>query len=256
MNQENQLAVRHQELSITASSRGVALTSLSEMLEFARHVVNSKLAPRSFTTPEAVMIAVQFGAELGLSPMQALQNTAVINGKVGLYGNATLAICMRDPSFVDCEEWFEVDAQRIKDEDAIRIIKLEKDKKNLVAVCEMKAKDRVPVRRAFSIKDAQVADLWGKGGPWTQYPARMMRYKARHMAENDCFPNALKGIPMAEDLESGEYQPKQAKVREIATGLVLPDEPESKPEEPLTIQPADNDGTDAADFTKGEELFK
>lgn len=240
---------------IPATDRGVSLTSMEDMYRFAATVVNSGLAPSSFKTPEAVIVAIQFGMEIGLTPMQALQNECVINGKVGVYGEASLAICMRDSAYEDHEEWYEVDKNRIAEEDVIPALKLNQ---NVVSVTLMKAKGRIPVRRAFSVEDAKKAQLWGKQGPWTNYPQRMLRFKARHWAEKDCFPNALKGIPLAEDLIT-EYgaQPKQIKAREVATGLVLPDEPEPVNQEPTqpTIEPSDNDGGEPQDWTKGPDLF-
>lgn len=268
MNQPESQLAKVEKSIIAAGTKGVMLSSMEDMYRFATCVVNSGLAPKSFSTPEQVVLAVQFGAEIGLSPMQALQNECVINGKVGVYGEASLAICMRDSSYEDHEEWFEVDKKRIDEEDVITAITA---KKNVVAFTEMKAKGRIPVKRAFSVADAVKAGLWAKAGPWVNYPQRMLRFKARHWAEKDCFPNALKGIPLAEDLIS-EYggQPKQIKAREVATGLVLPDEPthadidqkisENAAKEAVEAQsklePSDNDGTDVADFTKGEELFK
>lgn len=251
---EKQLAkvTKGERLSlILAGERGVTLNSMEDMFRFATVVVNSGLAPSSFKTPEQVIMAVQFGAEIGLSPMQALQNECVINGKVGVYGEASLAICMRDKAYEDHEEWYEVDKARIAEEDVIPALR---NKKNVVAFTEMKAKGRISVKRAFSVEDAKEAKLWGKAGPWVNYPQRMLRFKARHWAEKDCFPNALKGIPLAEDLIS-EYgaEPKQIQARVVATGLVLADEPEPAKEEP--IEPADQDGTDPKDFTVGKELF-
>ena len=36
--------------------------------------------PKSIETPEAVFVAMQMGAEIGLSPMASVQNIAVIKG--------------------------------------------------------------------------------------------------------------------------------------------------------------------------------
>jgi hypothetical protein len=41
---------------------------------------------------EAVLIALQHGAELGLPKMASLQNIAVINGKPSVYGDALMAL--------------------------------------------------------------------------------------------------------------------------------------------------------------------
>lgn len=235
MSDDKQLAtVEHssKKAPILADKRGVQLASMEDMWRFATCVVNSGLAPKSFTSPEAIVIAIQSGAEIGLSPMQALQNLCVINGKVGIYGPASLAVCMRDAAFQDIEEWYEVDGKRVTDEEVGALLKANK---NAVAVCVIRTKDRTPVRRSFSVEDAKRAKLWEKRGhngsdtPWITYPARMLRWKARHFAENDALPNALKGIPMAEDLQSGEYETQPAVRAEIVEPQeILPPDPKIK----------------------------
>jgi hypothetical protein len=215
--QPEALATREQpKAPILVTERGVQLTTLEDMFRFSRAVCASNLAPKSFQTPEQVMLAIQTGAELGFSPMQALQNIAVINGKVSVYGPATLAICMNQPGFEDIDEFFLVDGARADEEEVTPAITANKE---VCAVSVIKPRNREPVRRTFSVSDAKVAGLWKKAGPWSQYPKDMLRYKARHRAENDAFPNALKGLPLAQDLMAGEYAEKPAKAREVASGL-------------------------------------
>ena len=57
-------------------------SSLGEAREMAEMIARSDFAPKDYKgKPENVIIAVQMGADLGLKPMQALQNIAVINGR-------------------------------------------------------------------------------------------------------------------------------------------------------------------------------
>jgi hypothetical protein len=51
----------------------------------------------------------------------------------------------------------------------------------------------------FSVADAKKASLWGKSGPWSQYPRRMLQMRARGFALRDAFPDVLKGLVTAEE---------------------------------------------------------
>jgi hypothetical protein len=201
-------------VNIPVTQTGVQLQSFDDMARFCRAVVNSGLAPKTFNTPEAVMVAIQHGMELGLAPMQALQSIAVVNGRPTIWGDAALALCTAHPSFLDIEETIEGNT----------------------ATCIIKRRDRSAVVRTFGEADAKRAGLWGKAGPWQQYPQRMLQMRARSWAVRDAFPDALKGIGIREEVQ--DYStPKQVSGRVVATDLVLPEEPapvELAPVEPVT----------------------
>jgi hypothetical protein len=91
----------------------------------------------------------------------------------------------------------------------------------------IKRRDRSAVVRTFSEADAKKAGLWGKSGPWAQYPARMLQMRARGWALRDAFPDALKGLGIREEVQ--DYQVKVARGREVASSVVLP-EPETADE--------------------------
>jgi len=198
---DSQLAKRETRVEIALDKNGVQLRSFDEMARFCAAIVNSGLAPKTFQSPEAVMVAVQHGLEIGLAPMQALYAIAVINGRPTIWGDAALAICSSHPSFLDIEETVA----------------------NGVATCTIRRRDRSDVVRTFGESDAKRAGLWGKSGPWTQYPARMLQMRARSFALRDAFPDALKGIGIREEVQDYSM-PKQAQGRVVATSVVLPDE--------------------------------
>jgi hypothetical protein len=133
---------------------------------------------------------------MGLAPMQALQNIAVINGKPSVYGDAMMALVQASAVCEDVEEFFENEGTP-----------------NPVAVCVAKRKNRKPVIAKFSVEDAKRAGLWGKQGPWSAYPKRMMQMRARGFALRDAFPDVLKGLISAE--EAADY-PDEAKPRPVA----------------------------------------
>jgi hypothetical protein len=54
---------------------------------------------------------------------------------------------------------------------------------------------------AFSIADAKKAGLWGKSGPWTQYPDDMLEWRAVARASKRYFSDILLGLGIAEELQ-------------------------------------------------------
>jgi hypothetical protein len=150
-------------------------------------VATSDFAPKDFRgKPESCLLAIQHGAELGLSPMQSLQSIAVVNGRPSVYGDTALAVCKGSPV---CEWVRET---------------IEGEGEHMVAVCQAKRRgDAQPVESRFGVAEAKKAGLWGKQGPWTQYPRRMLQMRARGFALRDAFPDVLRGLVTAE--EAADY---------------------------------------------------
>lgn len=160
-------------------------SSLGEARELAVIIAGSDFAPKDYKNkPENVMIAVQMGADLGLKPMQALQNIAVINGRPSIYGDAALALAM--PVLERFKETFE--GEFPNDE--------------FTAVCISRRKDWPDeTRSTFSIADAKKANLWGKAGPWQNYPKRMLQFRARGFNLRDVASDRLMGLVLAEEAQ-------------------------------------------------------
>lgn len=172
-------------LTTQQPTRGLALSTFDDALRFSQMVAKSEFAPKDFRgKPESCLLAIQHGAEVGLSPMQALQSIAVINGRPSIWGDAALAVVVASQA---CDYVFET---------------IEGDGEQMVAVCEAKRKQfGKPVVVRFSVADAKKAGLWGKTGPWTQYPKRMLQLRARGFALRDAFPDVLKGMVTAEEAQ-------------------------------------------------------
>jgi hypothetical protein len=130
---------------------------------------------------EAAFIAMQMGSEIGLPIMQSIQSIAVINGRPSLWGDTMLGLVR---SSGECEKFHE---------------SYEGDGDDFCAVCTTRRKgDTEDTVEKFSIADAKMAKLWGKTGPWTTHPKRMLKYKARNFLLRDVYPDILKGLHMAE----------------------------------------------------------
>jgi hypothetical protein len=171
----------------TVQPRGLALDTFEDAFRFSKLVATSDFAPKDFRgKPESCLLAIQHGAELGLSPMQSLQSIAVVNGRPSVYGDTALAVCKGSPV---CEWVRET---------------IEGEGEHMVAVCQAKRRgDAQPVESRFGVAEAKKADLWGKQGPWTQYPRRMLQMRARGFALRDAFPDVLRGLVTAE--EAADY---------------------------------------------------
>ena len=160
-----------------------APTNLQEAMHYAKLISSSTFIPTQFRDkPADILVAVQWGAELGLPPLQALQNIAVINGRPTLWGDAALAVAQQHPAY----EWI---SEKIEED----------DKGNMTAVCILKRQGHDAHRSEFSLEMAKRAGLLGRQGPWTQYPKRMLQMRARGFALRDVFADALRGLITREE---------------------------------------------------------
>lgn len=160
--------------------------TFDDVWRMSQMIAESDLAPKDYKgKPGNVMIAWQTGVELGItSPMQAIQNIAVINGRPTLWGDMMLAICRAAPAWseADFQEWIEGEGMA------------------MTAHCTVRRRPNGNVAHyTFSAQDAQDASLLGKQGPWQQYKKRMLQMRARSFALRDTFTPELKGIRMAEE---------------------------------------------------------
>jgi hypothetical protein len=153
--------------------------NFEQALTFSDYLADSDLVPKDFKgKPGNCLIAIQWGAELGLKPLQALQNLAIINGRPSLWGDAVIALVRSSPL---CEYVIESDDGH-------------------TATCKVKRRGEPEQSRTFDMSDAKAAGLAGKQGPWTQYPKRMRQMRARAFALRDVFPDVLRGLPVAEEI--------------------------------------------------------
>ena len=163
---------------INFGEQGVQLASLEDAFRFANAVAASGFAPRGMEKPEAILVAIQLGAELGLTPMSALQNIAVINGRPAIYGDAALAL-VRSSGLLEV----------FREEE---IGEVGKDTQGVKITAKRKGFDEAS--ETFTVADAKLSKLWAKSGPWTDYPKRMLKFRARGFILRDMFGDVLKGL--------------------------------------------------------------
>lgn len=166
-------------------------SSLGEAMEIAKLIADSDFAPKDYKgKPANVLIAIQMGADVGLAPLQSLQNIAVINGRPAIWGDAALALVQSSGVLERFHECFEGTPGQ----------------DGYAAVCIAKRKGFPDeVRRTFSVADAKLAKLWAKTGrdgqptPWVTYPYRMLQMRARGFTLRDVAPDRLMGLILCEE---------------------------------------------------------
>ena len=174
-------------------------------MDLSKKLASSELVPKGFRgKPQDLFICWAMGYQVGLSPEQAMQCIAVINGKPAMWGDDMLALCMAHKDFEDIIE------------EAIR-----NNAGEVVGYrCTVKRKGRAPKVNEFDLNMAKKAGLLAKGGVWAQYPERMLKLRARGFTLRDAFPDALKGIKPREEVEDyidAEYKIVESKASRTET---------------------------------------
>lgn len=172
----------------------------------ASAVCKAQMAPRGLDTPEKAMVAIMHGLEVGLTPMNALQSIAVVNGRPTIWGDGAIGLARASGLL----EWMEEKYEGAEYEDGFK------------AICIVKRKgEPKPTRSEFSVADAKKAGLWGKQGPWQQYPKRMLQMRARAFALRDGFADVLKGLSIKEEVE--DYAIRDAMPRDEPPAPPVPE---------------------------------
>lgn len=170
------------ELAVQTKPFDLSPQTFEQALTFAKYLSDSQLVPKDFIgKPGNCLVAIQWGMELGLKPLQCMQNIAVINGRPSLWGDAVMALVLASPACKDVIERYEGEGD------------------NYAAVCIAQRHGKVDKVARFSLANAKDAGLLGKGGPWTQYRDRMLKMRARAFALRDQFADVLKGMAVVEE---------------------------------------------------------
>ena len=168
-------------------SRALLPQNLDEAIKFADFYSKSGMIPADYRgKPSNVLVAINWGLEVGISPLSALTYISLINGRPAIWGDGLLAICQNHPQYLGMEETSEGEGQNYK---ATCVVKREN-----------KNGDINKTIQTYSYAKAQRAGLLTRQ-TWKQYPERMMQLRARGFALRDAFADAVAGIITAEEAQ-------------------------------------------------------
>ena len=154
--------------------------SLDEAMRFAEMLAASKLVPSAYKDkPADVLVACQWGAEIGLPPLQALQSIAVINSVPSVWGDAVVGL--------------------VRGSGVCEYINQDWDEETKTATCTVKRKGEPEQVRTFSREDANLAGHMNKD-TYKKNLRRMLSIRARTFALRDVFADVLRGLKVAEEV--------------------------------------------------------
>lgn len=209
------IVTRQQAVDLIMPSSG------ADVLDLGRQIISAGLAPKSMTRPEQVALAIRAGLESGLTPMRSLQAFVVINGQIAPKADTSIALIRKSGA---CKSLTMGMMHDTKGELSGYFIESERS-------------DMPGVNRTeYTVAMAKKAGLWGKAGPWSQYPDRMLRARAIGYHGRDYYSDVLVFGHVAEELDEPIHQPKP--VESVVVGVVddlvkpLPSEAVVEPSQP------------------------
>jgi hypothetical protein len=176
--------------------------NVDEVARIAKAVIVAGLAPDSYrgvddsSTASKIMIGIMKGAEIGLAPLTALANIAIINGRASLWGDGAVALIQASGKVESWEESWEG----------------EEGTDAYTALCSIhRIGQSAPYIGKFSWGDAKRAKLTTKG-PWVSYGPRMLMWRARSYAMRTGFADCLSGLGIAEEVQDIPAAPAPADI--------------------------------------------
>lgn len=184
--------------------------TMDEAYRLAKAICMAGMAPKGMDSPEKCMISIMRGMEVGLTPMMALDKIAIVNGRPVIWGDGAMGL-VRGSGVCDWVKEY-----------------IEGEGDNRVGVCIAKRRGEVePIERRFSIADARKANLWGKSGPWSQFPERMLQMRARAFCLRDLFADVLGGLYLREEMEDDNAKNITHPIEAEPEAIAYQPEPES-----------------------------
>jgi hypothetical protein len=184
MGEDNAIEVKRTTGDVIVSpGSGICLATVAAIEWFAKKVVAANWQPKGMNEAGVTLVLLK-GAELSISPFQALGGIMCVNNHTSVWGDLALALCRRNRDV--CEYVQEEFSGTIEDE-------------NFTAICHAKRKGEAEIARSYSVADAKRARLWNKQGSWQTDPGRMLQMRARAFALRDAFADLLQGLSIIEE---------------------------------------------------------
>lgn len=161
-------------------------------------LIEAGLAPDSFKNdPKKITVAVLKGLEVGMPPMMAVSNIAVINGRATIWGDAALAL-VQSKNVIERMEVEEIGTAPTADSE---VNAFPPDYGFQVSI--WRRGQSSPYVGKYTVGDAKRAKLWMNPhkAPWMQHPKRMLKIRATAFPLRDGFADCLNGLHIREEIE-------------------------------------------------------
>lgn len=200
------LAVVQQPTPLPVSIRGprLALPSSDELAALRAYgdiVFKSGICPAHIKSPEAAIVCMRYGHQLGIDEFTAVQNMFVLGGKVAMFANLQHALMLRDHGG-----------------DAIQVVESTKER------CEIRCRRRDRsdvVTISYTFEEARQAKLTTKD-IWQQYPADMLFARCISRASRQLFRDSTLGLYTPEEVDAN-YIEVEGQVVQIGKSELEPE---------------------------------
>lgn len=172
--------------NIATVNTGVnGLEMMEKALKFSEIMAQADIIPTHYRgKPANVFIAVQSALRMNLDPMQIMQNTFVISGKLGMVTAFAISLANQSGLF----------------DSGIRY-RIEGSGENLkvTAYTNLK-KGGAEISYTITMREA-IAEGWTKNAKYRTLPELMLRYRAATLLIRTHVPEVLNGMHMVEEIE-------------------------------------------------------
>lgn len=194
----------------------VQVQTLEMCRQLGQYYSRTAMVPKQYQgKQEDSAVAIQWGMEIGLQPLQALQNIACINGSPSLWGDAVIAL--------------------VKGSGVCEYIHTDWDDATSTATVTTRRKgEQQEESRSYSLEDAKKAGLAGRQ-TYQQHAKRMIQARARSHVLRDVYADILKGFQIREVLEEDQKVMEKditPKSNALAAIAAVKAEPEPVPQTP------------------------
>jgi hypothetical protein len=219
-----------QEAIIPISENGeLVYTQWDQLTQISRQIMNAGIT--KLGNPSQINLIILKGKRLGLDMFESLENISVINNKTAINGALASALVDRSGLLEDKTKSYEGEGESRK------------------CVCTVKRKGRTKTTNEFSIKEAKKAGLYpGKpGSGWSNYPDRMLYWRALGFCYREDFNDVLQGLYLTEELAdevpeirivpASEPPPKGQEDPSMPGSATIPERDKPAPFEPDPTDP-------------------
>ena len=163
---------------------------MKEQLIMADVLAKSQAIPMHYIgKPAAVFSAIQWGKELGVPPVTALNNMYNVNGKTAVSTALHYGLAAKHPGFRGM-----VKAKVTKPKEECKVV--------VKRAFTIEGQEQVyEYTGEFTMDQARTAGLVRVNSPWTAYPERMLFNRALAIALREAFPDVLAGVYTYEELK-------------------------------------------------------
>lgn len=225
---------REPPVEIVAGERGFVPRNIDEVLRYARMLLVAGAVPDSLAKESGqklpdneivarVVAVIAAGSEIGMGPMSAMANIALINKRRLIWGQGAVAVLQASGQLEDMR------VERLGQQPGDEIQTAQFADSFGVKVILKRRGQPTPFIGEFTVGQAKRAHLWGNVNkkPWIEHPERMLFWRAFNNAASSGFGDYLAGLGIREvfDEPAPQTQITDTSFLDAPRKEVVPDTP-------------------------------